>query len=76
MEETLALDVLEHPGFKAVLADIGREAKAARKVIFSGDVPFEIDRARGSLRVLQNIVLAVYRRANKEVPDNVKSLFE
>jgi hypothetical protein len=32
--------------------------------------------AKGSLDVLRNIVLAVFRRANKEVPPNVAALFE
>jgi hypothetical protein len=76
-EAAVAADLLEHPGFQAALKDVSREAKAARGVIFNdaaGDKEHSF--ARGSLAVLRNIVLAVYWRANKEVPPNVAALFE
>lgn len=77
MEETLAVDLIDHPGFKHLLADVTREAKAARAVIFN-DVASEKEQshARGSLKVLQHIVLAVFKRANHEPPAHVAALFE
>lgn len=76
-DSAAAADVLEHPGFGDVLKDAAREAEAARGVIFD-DTKSEKEQsfARGSLKVLKNIVLAVYRRANKEVPPQVTALFK
>jgi hypothetical protein len=76
-DSAAAADVLEHPGFGDVLKDAAREAEAARGVIFD-DTKSEKEQsfARGSLKVLKNIVLAVYRRANKEVPPQVVALFK
>jgi hypothetical protein len=82
-EAATSADLLEHPGFLAILKDAVKEARAARGIIlYGGDAEnveqyvTKVERARGSLAVLKNLVLAVYRRANKEVPDNVKSQFE
>lgn len=78
-----AIDLLENPAWEAVIRDATREAHAARAVIFGG-VKFEtadqmglaVARAQGSLAALQNVVLEVYRRANKEVPTHVSTLFQ
>jgi hypothetical protein len=78
-EAAAAADLLEHPGWQVVIKDVTREAKAARGVLFANLKPeaeIQYAHARGTLAVLKNIVLAVYRRANKEVPPNVASLFE
>jgi len=76
-ESASAGDILEHPGWSDILRDVVREARAARSVLFS-DIASEREQsfARGSLAVLKNIVLAVSRRANKEVPPQVTALFE
>ena len=77
MHEAMAADVLDHPGFKDLLADVTREARAARATIFD-DTKTEKEQsfARGSLKVLYNVVASVFTRANKEMPDSVRSLFE
>lgn len=83
VEEGLSADLLDHPAFKTLLADAAREAKAARGIILYGpdaasseEYVTKAERARGSLAVLKNIVLGVYRRANKEVPPQIAAMFE
>jgi len=76
-ETAAAFDLLEHPGFADVLKDVAREAKAARRVLFIETVSDrEAAHARGTLNVLKSLVYAVYRRANREVPDNIEALFQ
>ena len=78
-ETSLATDLLEHPGWGDVIKDVTREAKAARNMLLSGNEEItESQRAhaRGSFAVLKNVVVGVYRRANKEVPANIAALFE
>lgn len=78
-EAATSADLLEHPGFQMVLKDVAREANVARGVILYGDAEdnvTKVERHRGSLAVLKSIVLAVYKRANKEVPANVAALFK
>ena len=82
-EAAAAIDLLDNPAWQSVLNDAKREAQAARSVIF-GNREYEtaekmglaVARAQGSLAVLRNVVLEVYRRANKEVPPHVAALFE
>lgn len=82
-ESAAAIDMLENPAWVSLLNDVAREAKAARSVIFGGTtfdsaekMGLGIARAQGTLAVLRNIVLEVYRRANREVPPPVAALFE
>lgn len=77
-----ASDLAEHPGFLEFLKDCIREAVAARAVIFHGqaatadELGLKVARARGTLDVLRNVLLEVYRRGNTEPPERVKALFE
>ena len=79
-EGAAAADLLDHPGWVDVLKHIAVEAKAARSVLLGAGVDLTNgtapSHAKGSLDVLRNIVLAIYRRANKEIPPNVAALFE
>lgn len=77
-EAASALDLIEHPGWHDVVRHVMKEAKAARGILLGGDEesPAKVSHARGSLLVLKNIVLDVYRRANKEIPANIAALFE
>lgn len=79
-ESAAALDLLEHPGWKDVMKDVAREAKAARGILLGTATvtPESMGRehAAGSFAVLKNVVMAIYRRANKEVPAEVSAMFE
>lgn len=74
---SVAADLVEHPAWEDILRDVAREAKAARKAVFNeASSEREQSHARGIIKVLNNLVLGVYRRANKEVPPNIAALFE
>jgi len=75
-EAAAAFDLLEHPAWADLLRDVAREAKGARGALFNDPDKDNVLRARGALAVLRNIVLAVYRRANQQLPPHVAALFE
>lgn len=77
--ESMAADLLDHPGWHDVMADVSHEANVAlaailgRKYDSAEQQGLATERARGTLAVLRNIVTAVYRRANKPIPPKVES---
>ena len=77
-----AHELLEHPAWDELMVEIRREAIDARRVIFSPPGVTSDEQAlasafaRGSLKVLSQVVKAIHERANKEIPPTTKALFE